>query len=156
VIGPAYQEAYSREEKVSVFADWLNEKGTTPFVEIAPVVLEYVDSQSDRCVSEMFDRMVRSIPDGAALFPFKRLEATGAIGGAHTAALLKANTTIRENLHTYKRLMWSFGKPNGERALSKVRCYEAALDEQLRLCDELDRFVEKLQQPVVPVHHSRR
>ncbi|WP_198958941.1 hypothetical protein [Candidimonas nitroreducens] len=154
VIGPAYQEAYSKEGRVSVFSDGEGESDGTPFVEVAPIVLEYVESQSDQCVSEMFNRMVQRVPDGAALFPFKRLEASGAIGGAQSEELLKANATIRENIHKYKRLMWSFGKPSGERALSKVRHYEAALDEQLRLCDGLDEVVGKLQQPAVAVHHS--
>lgn len=150
VIGPAYQEAYSREGKVSIFSDEADEEWSTPFVEIAPVVLEYFDSQSDRCVSEMFNRMVRRIPEGAAIFPFKLLNA----GGFSQEGLLAANAAIRVNLHRYRVLLRSFGKPNGERALSKVRCYEAALDEQLRLCDDLDRFVEDSRQPSVAVRHS--
>lgn len=155
IIGPAYQEACSREGKVSVFGDGLDKNETTPFVEIAPVVLEYVGSQSDRCVSEMFGRMVRSAPDGAALFPFKILEASGAIGGVCTEGLLKANATIRENLHAYKRLMWSFGKPGSERALNKVMCYEAALDERLRSCDKLDELIQTLHQSAVAVKFSQ-
>lgn len=155
VVGPAYQEAFSREEKVSVFADGTDEKETTPFVEIAPSVLEYVGSQSDQCVSEMFERMVRRIPGGAALFPFKQLNA----GGALPDDWPKANATIRENIHKYKHLIRSLGKPSSERAESKIRHYEKALDEQLRLCDELDRFVEVSQQPAVavlyPPHLSR-
>lgn len=153
VIGPAYQEACRKEGNVSVFRGESDEKGTTPFVEIASGVLDYVDSQSDRCVSEIFDRMVRRIPDGAALFPFTRLAANGAIGGPHTSGLLEANTTIRENIWRYRDLITSFGKPRDEGALSKVRYYEMALDEQLRQCDELDRHAEKLQQPAVAVYH---
>lgn len=149
VIGPAYQEAHSREGNVSVFADVWDEKKRTPFVEIAPMILEYVDSQSDQCVSKMFDRMVRRLSDGAAIFPFKRLNA----GDAIPEALLEANAVIRQNLHRYKQLMWSFIGPDDAAALPKVRYYDLALDEQLRLCDELDKVVEEGARPAVAVCH---
>jgi hypothetical protein len=63
---------YGKEKLVSIFKRDDDDVGT-PFVEIDPDVVAYVESCGDKCVKEMFKRMTKS--DGAmtAMFPFARL-----------------------------------------------------------------------------------
>ena len=79
-IGSGYQEAYDKEKQVTAFKREADERGT-PFVEVDPVVCDYVRDHGDRCVKEMFSRYVKGDGKVTALFPFQRLEHSFIIAG---------------------------------------------------------------------------
>ena len=65
---------------MTAFKKEADEKGT-PFVEVGPEVVDYIKNQDDKCVREMFSRMVAGDGEVTALYPFKRLGHSFAIGG---------------------------------------------------------------------------
>lgn len=69
IIGSGYQEACRKEALVSAFKREADERGT-PFVEVDQVVCDYVADYGDRCVKDMFSRMVKEDGKVTALFPF--------------------------------------------------------------------------------------
>ena len=73
VIGTGYQDAYLAEGNVSAFKREADDRGT-PYVEVDSSVATYVSDQSDKCVKEMFNRMVKRDGGTAVLFPFNSLE----------------------------------------------------------------------------------
>src|SRR5690606_5277877 len=80
VIGSGYHQAYESEQGVSVFKLEADERGT-PFVEVDPIVCNFVKEETDSCVREMFSRMTKKEQGTTAVFPFKRLLHCFTIGG---------------------------------------------------------------------------
>lgn len=150
-MGTGYHEAYRREAGVSAFKQEADEKGT-PFVEVDSAVSDYVRDETDRCVREMFGRYVKADGDLTALFPFKRLAHSFAIGGFGVPPFdpekEKANNeNVRKSIHRMKaRLMEHVDEGNAP-ALAKTRHYLTALDAQLAACDKTDEVIESLASP---------
>lgn len=150
VIGSGYQSAYTREASVEIFKQTADEKGT-PFVEIDPIVLKYIDEETDQCVKEMFGRMVKRDGRSAALYPFSRLSHSFGIGGMFgdfdPEKEKKSNQNLREMLQTFKEKVMTYVNPDNERAVEISRHYIRALDAQLVECDETDDVIERLCSP---------
>jgi hypothetical protein len=72
-MGTAYQSAAEREKSVSIFQLDSLDRGT-PFIQIDESVCEYVKSQTDPCVNEMFRRMTESDGSETAISPFPSLK----------------------------------------------------------------------------------
>lgn len=88
------------EAGVEAFKQSADEKGT-PFVEIDPLVVKYIDEETDACVKEMFNRMIKRDGESVALYPFSRLSHLFGIGGIfgdfNPEKEKKANQKLRGN-----------------------------------------------------------
>lgn len=152
VMGTGYHKAYESEATVSAFKQEADERGT-PFIEVDPSVVNYISTDTDECVLTMFGRMVKRDGDLTALFPFQRLSHSFMIGGIGVPKFdaekeKRNNDVVRRNLHDLKERVMKYIDPGNERALRKVRHYIAALDAQLKACDETDRVIDDLIRPV--------
>ena len=146
-IGSGYQNAFAKEASVEVFKQTEDEKGT-PFVEIDPIVLKYIDEETDECVKKMFDRMVKRDGNSAALFPFSRLSHSFGIGGMFgefdPQKEKQSNQVLRAMLHKFKDQIMAYVNHDNERALQLAQHYIRALDVQLSECDQTDDMIDRL------------
>lgn len=150
VIGSGYQRAFESESGVSAFKLKADERGT-PFVEVDPVVCEFVERETDHCVREMFSRMTKTEQGTTALFPFKRLSHSFVIGGFSRefdpGKEKAANENVRKLLRSLKERILKYVDQENSRAVSKVRHYIHALDAQLAVCDKTDEMIDLLCAP---------
>lgn len=150
VIGSGYQKAFSSEANVSAFKHEADERGT-PFVEIDPVVCDYVKEASDSCVKKMFFRMVKEQDGTTALFPFQRLSHSFIIAGfGHKFNPQKekeSNQNMRQLLHDLKGRVMSYVDESNPIAVRKAHHYISALDAQLEVCKKTDEAIDHWCQP---------
>lgn len=150
LMGTGYQTAYQREAGITAFKMEADEKGT-PFVEIDSTVLQYVAEQEDPCVKEMFSRMVESDGEVSALYPFKRLGHSFAIGFGlprfDPEKEKQQNEAVRQNIRKLiERVSANVDRAN-HAATRKTRHYVAALKKQLAACDRTDEEIDALSRP---------
>jgi hypothetical protein len=150
IIGSGYQNAYAMEAGVSAFKREAEERGT-PFVEVDPVVCDYIKDSTDDCVRKMFSRMVK-VEDGVtALFPFKRLSHSFVISGFgqdfEPEREKMANDNMRKLLMSFKDRVVNYVDPNNKKAMNKATHYIEALEEQIAICDRTDEMIDTLCQP---------
>jgi hypothetical protein len=147
IIGTGYQEAFAAERNVIAFKSEADERGT-PFVQIDPAIVTYVEECNDSCVKTMYSRMTRSDGGVSALFPFQRIkhylipEQPGGIG--LLSRQRQSNRNVREKIGRYKALIESLVDLSKPDAVRKSRHYLAALDRQLKVCDETDEAIDAL------------
>ena len=151
IFGSGHVDAVAREKQVSVFKQSADERGT-PFIEVDPDVVAYVAEQPDKCVKEMFGRMTVAHDGQTAVFPIKRLSHSFLIGGFGTKfdpeKEKKSNDVMRNSLKGLKTRIMAFADPADESVMRKVNHYIRALDEQLKVCDRTDNFIDRLMQPI--------
>lgn len=148
IIGSGYQEACSKEKDgITAFKREADEKGT-PFVEVDPVVCDYVKNCEDKCVKEMLSRMVKSDGEVIALFPFQRLAHSFMIsrfGHKFDAKKEKAsNQNMRSSIERLKKGVMEFVDESNHNAAKKAEHYIEALNTQLVVCDKTDEIIDKL------------
>ncbi len=144
VIGSGYQNAYENERAVSAFAHGPEDRGT-PFVEVDPVVCEYVNAHGDQCVREMFSRMVRTEGGVTALFPFQSIGHSFIIDARFDARReFAANQKVREGIAMLKERVLAMVDKSNQNAMRKVGHYIRALDGQLEICERTDEVIRKL------------
>ena len=135
---------------MTAFKHTADERGT-PFVEVDPIVCEYVREHGDSCGKEMFSRYVKEDEEIAALFPFQRLAHSFVIGGFgqnfEPEKEKRSNQILRQGIESLKERVSGFVDTSNPDAVSKADHYIAALDAQLRVCDETDAMIEKLTSP---------
>jgi len=151
VIGTGYENAYLKESGVSAFKLEADERGT-PFVEIDPVVCEYINNSTDKCVKEMFSRKTRTEDGITALFPFQRLSHSFIIGGFGQKEFdpnkeKESNNNVRKLLNNLIERIEGFIDPQNEKAKIKSRHYINAIKEQIAVCDKTDEMIDILCQP---------
>ncbi len=150
IIGSAYQEAYVKEAKVDAFKRSADERGT-PFVEIDPVVSEYIIGCTDSCVEKFFGRYVKQDGNTLVLFPFQRLvhglTIWGPLGSYDPVTEKQSNQHLRDIIVTMKKRLMLFVNPENKDAVKKTEYYIRALDEQLEKCDRMDELIDKLSAP---------
>lgn len=147
-IGSGYQEAYINEDQVTAFKRKAEEKGT-PFVEVDPVVCDYIRDNSDSCVKEMFSRYVKEDEKITALFPFQRLQHSFIIGDFPGRKFdpekeRQANENMRSMIIKMKESVMSLTDQSKPDAVSKAEHYIAALDAQLEVCNKTDEMLDIL------------
>ena len=149
-VGTGYQNALEAERNVAAFKRRADERGT-PFVEVDRSVCEYVAQAGDRCVQEMFSRFVKGDGEVMAIFPFQRLSHSFMISGwgreFRPANERKENDKWRSLLKSTQERVLASADVNNEAAMAKVRHYLDALEEQLRVCDEIDQILFQLERP---------
>lgn len=152
VIGTGYQNAYSKESRVTAFKIEADERGT-PFVEIDSIVNEYVASSGDSCVQEMYSRMVKTVDGLTALFPFKRLSHSFVISSFEVNNFdpekeKDSNNNVRLLLRQIIERIGIFVDRDNAGAIRKSQHYVRSLNEQLLLCDKMDEEIDMLCQPI--------
>lgn len=133
--GSGYQESIKLEKVVSAFKRHKDEQGT-PFVEIDNSVSDYIRRSEDKCVREMFSRLVEESNDVCAIFPFKRL--TQSVGGDFSPAEWRKHAqVIRKGILKLKDRLFLYVDKKNPKAIRKLEHYEIALDAQLDACDQM-------------------
>jgi hypothetical protein len=149
-MGTGYQKAYHKEGDVTAFKQEANERGT-PFVEIDQVVCDYVNDHGDQCVKEMFSRYVKKDGDVTALFPFQRLAHSFIVAGFgqtfNPEKEKRANQNLRRMIEDFKKRIMELIDHSDSKSVRKANHYIAALDAQLKGCDETDRMIDILCSP---------
>ena len=146
-VGSGYQKACSKEKNTTAFKREADERGT-PFVEVDPMVCSYVKNCKDRCVKEMFSRMVKDDGHVAALFPFKRLAHSFMIGHNFDPQKEKtSNQNMRLSIEMLKEHVMEFVDESSPRAVKKAERYVEALNAQLVVCDRTDEMIDMLNSP---------
>jgi len=140
-VGTGYHKALQRESAVTAFKHDADERGT-PFVEVDPVVCEYIQAQTDACVLELFRRQVKKDGELVALFPFRALEHSFVISGhaSDRDRELRSNQKVREMLIQMKVAISSLIDHDNADAVGKGEHYIHALDVQLQECDRIAMF----------------
>jgi len=150
-VGTGYQRAYQQEPRVTVFGRPLGQRGT-PFVEIDPLIMEYVNTGTDSCLQNIYAKCVVSDGEYAALFPFTALQQSFVIGGIGENLLdydeiRQGNVGLRHDIEGLKNQLWANVDKSNARAVAHVEHYARALDRQLRACDHVDRVLDMLGTP---------
>ena len=149
-IGVGINDVVDREKRVSIFRKANDESGT-PFIEIDVDVVQYVECQPDKCVKEVFSRLVERDNDLAAIFPFKRLDP----GLFYSAATFnpdkerKAVDYVRGRIQRMKKLIQNHINPSHTSAYRKAAQYTRMLDAQLVVCDRHEEMIDLSAQPAV-------
>lgn len=148
VIGSGYEDAYQNEPNVSAFKKEADERGT-PFVEVDPVVCDYIQNQTDSCVVKMFKRFVEVDSNVTALFPFKMLQHEFIIGDVPEHKFdpekeRESNTNTRLMLEKMKNKIVEFVANAHPDAKRKADYYIKALNTQIENCLDTDGFIDEL------------
>jgi hypothetical protein len=146
VLGSGYTYAYISEKGVSAFKRKADEEGT-PFVEVDAIVSEYVNNCGDSCVQEMFRRSVKSDGTAVALFPFQSLSHPFLLNWFEEGRERKENEKVRILLNSFKQGILTNIDTSNPDAVRKAEYYIRAIDEQLRVCDDLEHFINALVSP---------
>ena len=149
IIGSGYVDAYRREKKVGAFG---LPQGTasTPFVEIDPVVVSYINDQTDKCVREMFKRMTKEDPNGiAVIFPFQRLSAIAGFNIMNAERCRKNLRVTRDAIGMFLQRLDTQSPDSNSEASQKSFYYKKLLQEQLEECDRIEDTLERLSGPAV-------
>ena len=146
IIGTGYQEAYLKEPLVTAFKREAKERGT-PFVEVAPVVCDYIRNHDDSCVKKMFSRFVKEERTVTALFPFQSLEHSFIIGDwqghkFNPEEQRESNNNLRLMIEKTKESVLAFVDRSRPDAIRKAEHYIFALDAQLLVCKKTDKFLD--------------
>lgn len=145
VIGSGYQNAYSKESEVSAFKQETDERGT-PYVEVDPVVCDFIENSNDKCCKEMFSRYVKKDGDTTVIFPFQRLGHSFILMGGfeefNPRKEKEANNNVRLLLNRLKNEVSKYVDSTNPKAVLKLKHYIAALDSQLEACDKTDKVID--------------
>jgi hypothetical protein len=149
-IGSGYQKACSQEKHVTAFMRE-GEKDGTPFVEVDPVVCDYVRDCGDLCVKKVFSRCVKEDSIVTALFPFQRLAHSFIIAGSGCTCdpekEKRSNQNMRLMIENFKERVMAFVDHSDPDVVRKVEHYIAALDAQLKVCKRTDEMIDVLSSP---------
>ncbi|MGB8411828.1 MAG: hypothetical protein WCE23_03285 [Candidatus Binatus sp.] len=149
-IGSGLSNAVEREKQVSVFKQNADEQGT-PFIEVSPEIVEYVATQGDKCVKEMFSRHVQQDGLLTALFPFKRLNHSFAIPAGHQfdpEKEKKSVDVVRGWIRKMKDAVSKRVDQSDPKAVNKGSHYLRMLDKQLAECDWTEEVIDRLARPL--------
>ena len=140
-IGTGYQKALEGEKSVTAFQE-LAVDGGTPFVEIDPEVVRYINDCGDPCVKEMFTRMTKSEGDITVIFPYKRLVDL-AFANDFSNGLDKSNLrAIRSLIHNARQKVESFAPSSDQHATRKSKYYLKLLNDVLEQCEQIEKVLD--------------
>jgi hypothetical protein len=153
-IGTGYQKAVDKEKTVKAFSRHDDDLGT-PFVEIDAVVRDYVVNSKDKCVGDIFSRLVKDDGTVTAIFPFQLLATSFLIDERFNAEEQKqSNRNLRNRIHGIKDTMRKYVDQTNLKAVRKVEHYLSALDAQLEVCNRTNHVIDVLSKPFPRRHDS--
>ena len=155
-IGTGYQNARSGEQSVRAFRI-LEGDGATPFVEIAPDVVQYIKNETDACVLEIFGRLTKEDKDHGVtvLFPFRQF--TNVAGGniGEPEQCNKDLDVIRDWINDYREKIDFQSPASDPESNQKSKYYRNILDDILAECDEIQNSLELSKQPAVKLRYDK-
>jgi len=143
--GSGYLKSYEGEKKVH-----FRDEGS-PFVELDLTVTEFFDTIEDACVRTTYTRLVEKHAEWTAVFPFKQLADSIVISGElkngkNIEAYLESNYNLQKGLLNLKNLVEHRANRADKRSAAKADHYLNALETQLGLCAQNNRFLNSLKQ----------
>ena len=153
VIGTGYQEAWRNEREVKAFRLPLDDTAP-PFVEVDPIVVNYIQDETDRCVRDIFQRLSRQDTNGiTAVFPFNWLSNLAGGNIFNEELCRESLAASRKWIGEFLEKLDSHAPPSDSGASQKARYYREILREQLEFCDNIEKQLELLKQPAVKIFH---
>ncbi len=149
LIGTGYQKTHKTEHKgIAAFKLEANEIGTQ-FVEVDPIICDYIKNYTDNCVNIKFERLVETDGEIAVIFPFKSMDHDFLIGDycGHkfdANSERKSNNAVRSEINNTLNILQKNTNHKSVDAARKVEYYRKVLKEQLLLCNETDTFLNQL------------
>ncbi|KJE37062.1 hypothetical protein UF64_01640 [Thalassospira sp. HJ] len=142
VFGPGYQAAVEGEKSAASVTVAGSVIGT-PFIEIAPEIMQVLKDADDLCVNTMLSRMVRAKNDCAVVTPYSIFSAMGdwAADGTKSESESKAELNQAIGLAERIRAQIMENKPVNTRAKIKS---EISIDELSRSIDNLHAVGETI------------
>ena len=140
-IGTGYEKALEGEKNVRAFQE-LAVDGGTPFVEIDPEVVRYINDCGDQCVKDAFTRMTKSAGDITVIFPYKRLSDL-AFANDLSKGFDKHNLrVIRSLIHNARKKVESFAPSSDQDATRKSKYYLKLLNDVLEQCEQIEKVLD--------------
>jgi len=150
-IGTGYQQVVDKEKDgITAFKRTADEKGT-PFIEIDRSVVDYINENDDGCIKKMFDRQAKGDGVVHAIFPFKALSHSFAIGGFGVSfdpeKEKRSNNAVRKWIFDFIDKIDAGTDKSNASATAKADHYISALKQQISICDDTDEFINNLCRP---------
>ena len=140
-IGTGYEKALDGEKDGKAFQE-LAVDGGTPFVEIDPEVVRYINDCGDQCVKDAFTRMTKSAGDITVIFPYKRLVDL-AFANDFSNGFDKHNLrAIRSLIHNARQKVESFAPSSDQHANRKSKYYLKLLNDVREQCDQIEQVLD--------------
>ena len=136
VFGSGHLDVLDKEKGVSIFKREADERGT-PFIEVDPVIPQFIESHGDECIKQMFERLVKTEGPLTALYPFQFITSIGGDKFDRTRRKL-SNDKLRTSLKKVRQNTIEMTNVADARALQKSQHYIRAIDAQLAVCDRID------------------
>ena len=138
-MGTGYQDALRKEREVKAFRLPLD--GTsTPFVEINPVVVKYIKTETDQCVREIFNRLSREDENGiTVIYPFQRLSNLVGEDIMDAKNCKESLDVVRGWIKQFIAKLDSQSPHSDSEANQKAQYYRRLLNEQLEACNTIER-----------------
>ena len=151
-MGTGFQKAVIEEKAVGAFR-WPLDDTATPFVEVDPAVVEYINQDTDKCVRDVFKMWSSTDENGiAAIFPFKRLIQLAEDFAFSDREKCRKNVEVVENwIYDFLHRLDMQVQRAERGANEKAKYYRLFLYEQLSECDKLKKDLDLLAQPAVRV-----
>ena len=146
IIGTGYQNALDWESSVAAFRDSTDDGGT-PFVEIDPEVVRYINECGDPCVQKKFARMARNKHDIAAVFPFQKFSNLMDFSDDDLDKIKQNLEKIRSWIDSARMAVESLAPSSDPKATPKSKYYLEFLDDELAVCAQLKQEIDSLQEP---------
>jgi hypothetical protein len=150
VFGSGHLDVMDKEKAVSIFKQDADERGT-PFIEVDPEVTGFIEANGDDCTRKMFSRFVRRDGDLVAVFPFAALSHSFMIAGLgmrfNPDEERQSNNNLRLSLQKIRAKIEGILEPTDEQVRQKTRHYIAAIDAQIKGCDDTDAMIDRLCRP---------
>ena len=142
IVGTGYQKLLVKEREVKAFR-FSQDKSATPFVEIAPAVVKYIEEETDGCVKEVFAEICKVDMNGiAAIFAFQFLSNLAAGKINDRGACRNGLGVIRKWITEFLKRLDSQSPSSDEKANQKSKHYRRFLKEQLDNCDQIESVLE--------------
>jgi len=148
-IGTGYMRAYGNEREVKFLSADESERGT-PFIQLEQEVVDYVESNTDRCVKTMLRRMTRGDGIYTAIYPFTALAGIPSALVTHDFDHRKWKKNLETSIGYIMDTLQLFEDAEKEQAdpgvKSKIQHYKRGLEEviqvQLAKGVQLDRMIQ--------------
>ncbi len=153
-IGPGYLKALEGEKRVSAFCTSENDDAT-PFVEIDPVISQYLKDENDWCASTMFDRWTTHDNHRVTvLFPFFHLARVAGANVGNPETCKRSLKIIRESIELYREKLQFESPESDEIANRKSKHYRNIIGNLLAECKKIEKFLEHSKRPAIKVRYG--
>lgn len=144
--GPGYQRALEGEKKITAFQGSTGDVGT-PFIEIDPAIVQYINESCDECVKTMFARMTKNEGDVTAIFPFQKFSNLMSFGIDDLERGRQNIDLIRSSICSTREKILLFAPSFDSNATRKSKYYLKFLDDELAKCNRIEQQIDLLQKP---------